>query len=410
MKRFYTLATSVAVVLSASANMPGLQTQVKTVSKDFQAVSTVKADCTRSLENKNHGVFFKAPSVIADYTGDYEWSRTSLLNSEPATELSIEVTDEATGAAVISGFVFGWTLNATIDLEAKTITIPTMQKLDAYDDEKDILFYLSEVTADGEIGGVSEATASVGAIDGGTITFPALDIWTLGVPGLGYYTLTYLNALTLNEGKDPNEGWSTLGEGKWYDPFYMMFDSNGNATEVLAHNVTIQESESMPGYYRLYPYAQEDNAFNLAYGLGVDKKCEILLNATDPEKIYIDGDWSPFPSMIGWWYSHVCEENYWDDNKFPTFDSETGEITFSRGSILMCQKADFSSNIYYAFGTGYEFKIVLPSKEGSAVEGVNTANEAPVFYNLQGAAIDNPTKGQLVIKIQDGKSVKMIAK
>lgn len=45
--------------------------------------------------------------------------------------------------------------------------------------------------------------------------------------------------------------------------------------------------------------------------------------------------------------------------------------------------------------------------EGDAVDGIEAATEAPVYYNLQGVRVANPEKG-IFIKVHDGKTCKVI--
>lgn len=207
----------------------------------------------------------KAPEAIADYTGTYTFACNWLISSgsAPAT-VTVTVTDEATGAAEITGLVraFSTPLNATFDLAAGTLSIPNKQLL-GRDDDGDVYFYIKSITDDYEfVDGASAAEATVGTISGSLISFPQFDIWAVGDfnnEDLGYYFLSYTNRMQLAEpedpNKDPNEGWTSLGNATFMDGWLLPGVGIDQTNRENWYEVELQQNDENKAVYRLVnPY------------------------------------------------------------------------------------------------------------------------------------------------------------
>lgn len=95
---------------------------------------------------------------------------------------------------------------------------------------------------------------------------------------------------------------------------------------------------------------------------------------------------------------------------------EDGSINFPENTEFVVYKGywdnkqnnyDFSDNHYYCYK---DLKLTFLEDFPDAVEPIekDNLNNSVKFYNMQGIEIENPVKGQLVIKSQGGKSIKMI--
>lgn len=58
---------------------------------------------------------------------------------------------------------------------------------------------------------------------------------------------------------------------------------------------------------------------------------------------------------------------------------------------------------------GFKEYVELPQGPGVGIEGIEAADEAPArYFNLQGVEINEPVKGQMVIEVRGGKTVKRV--
>lgn len=217
---------------------------------------------------------------MAEYSTVYDLSCSWGLRtgSAPAT-LTITVTDEATGAAEVTGLMNSITpLNATIDLDACTVSIPNKQQV-GEDADGPVYFYVKAIGDEGLEDGASAAEATVGSIDGSTITFPWDDAWAIGDfdnEGVGFYYLAYNNSLTIHvpedPNKDPNEGWTSLGMGKYKaSSLAAMYGASTDPVEV-----EVFEANEQPGIYKfvgLWPDMTDNGS--------------MIVDATDPDFVIV---------------------------------------------------------------------------------------------------------------------------
>ena len=211
MKKLYSVLASAALVLTATAaNQATLAGIAQTTATRIapKSIQLKSAEPLRLAAPTKAKAAAKAPSFStnADFTAKYTWGCKNLLNGNaPDENIEITVTDEATGAAEITGLPQGYKLKCTVDAAAGTVTIPNNQNLGA-DSNGDInYFYIKSANSDGTIAdGIADQAATVGNIADGVITFPRMDIWAIGdynQEHLGWWVLTYVNTFTW---KDPD--------------------------------------------------------------------------------------------------------------------------------------------------------------------------------------------------------------
>ena len=142
------------------------------------------------------------------------------------------------------------------------------------------------------------------------------------------------------------EDWTSAGTGVWVEGIMTIF---GEVPSDMMWNVDIEASESNPGWYRLIPYGEESP---LAELMGGADNTYAYVNATDPEKVYIE-DFMPWGAFL---ISQYVEENEYEGADYYGTLSN-GAITFpDEAFVLYTYTGD------YAF-TGTGTKLYLPGAE-----------------------------------------------
>jgi len=143
----------------------------------------------------------------------------------------------------------------------------------------------------------------------------------------------------------PEGSWTKLeGKGTWYEGLLTIFSDvqSGQSWEI-----DIEESDAQPGYYRILPYT---DGTPIATMLGrADTSNYFYLNATDPTKVYNDGDWTCYGAFT---FSQTVTENGWEAANYGTLTD--GVITFPAQSFY------YNQNGWSPANRDGEFKIALP--------------------------------------------------
>lgn len=187
------------------------------------------------------------------------------------------------------------------------------------------------------------------------------------------------------------DDWTSAGTGVWVEGIMTIF---GDIPSDLMWNVDIETSESNPGWYRLMPYSEESPVAEL---FGAADNTYAYVNATDPEKVYIE-DFVPWGVFLISQY--VVENEYEDGDYYGTLANST--ITFPDEAFVL-----YTMNGDYAF-TGTGTKLYLPGAEvkderlSVSVDTWCTHNDA-IDINLNvGADVASvkmlPTDGYLTVK------------
>ncbi len=445
MKKFYTLALAALLAAGATAG------EKKSLAVGKVVNNVESAACATAVAPGS--TLTSGFESMADVTGKYKWTNTFLLtnNGTPLTspeKVTITVTDEKTGAVEITGMVSSqnFKVKGTVDLVAKTLSIPNKQDL-GKDSGGDVTnFYLKAADAEGKlIAGATNAEASVGTISGNVVTFPQTDIWAIGDynnESLGYWSLSYKNVFTaetesgekideVEEGK-----WETIGEATLIDAWITASYSRGGvALNPSEYPITaeLQQSKADKNVYRLWrPYHME--GWTLAAQNQSDYNGQIVMDVTDPEHVIVKaGKYAGFKNsngefcvygLYGWqlWMAGENVGNTITDSRkqtiidfmiknnqpFDTFKDNVVTVNksvFWMGEDTSCEKAYSWTNPSTIIST-ITFKTTP-----QGVDEIDVDTNAPVkYYNLQGVEVANPEAGQLVIMRQGTKVTKTIVK
>lgn len=295
MKHLYSLITLAAATLTATAASPTASTNSISLSKPAKvtAVNQVDAASAKALKKsavKKHAPEAKEITSIEDIEGVWSWDYSPLLkNMTSPTEITITVTDAATGAIEIKGIApsyLGYKVKATVDMDAHTLSIPNGQYLGDVTGDKDYFYTKDLDLSTGDIlDGKNDATASVGVIEDGVIMFDDLDVWAIGDPDneeIGWWILSYMNEFDVIEPVDPMEGWEVYCTGKMQDGW--IYPAYGIDPVGKDFAVEIHRSIETPGLYRVFnPYKSEGFQYN-AYA---QDNGMIVFNITDPEFVQV---------------------------------------------------------------------------------------------------------------------------
>lgn len=267
--------------------------------------------------------------------------------------------------------------------------------------------------------------------------FNKADVTSLTLDASGYgegiytiFAVTVDENNTLQEGdralfyviKDNDDQWTTLeGKAIYTDDFLA---SIYNSHEVTApHEVTIQENNTTPGYYRLVnPYAAP-----YEFAERNDATCThnhyMYINASDPEKVYIEespigvdyGDGAMAVMSIG--YAYMLDETPAEEIPAEAWGTlKDDAITFPTESLLFRELK--YNNGAWSTANGIKntregvFKVDLSKVKTSGLGSIEAVdNNAPVeYFNLQGQRVSNPAAGQLMIKRQGTKVSKVVVR
>lgn len=222
--------------------------------------------------------------------------------------------------------------------------------------------------------------------------------------------------------------WKSLGYTNYEDAIIMTIYEVGM---LPAYKVEVQESESIPGLYRLVNVYTQESVFD-KYNMGNlhnhDFNHYLYVNATDPSAVYVE------PSPIGFaandgsmfliggakiyldnGYSIETIKALTEDGIIPEmFGTLTkrpdGDVILMPANSIYAAETHYQDGSYYVANSGLDVKIVLPSATG--IENIQAPQtEEDEYYDLRGIRHDKPVRGSLMIKMgQDGKAKKAIIK
>ncbi len=140
----------------------------------------------------------------------------------------------------------------------------------------------------------------------------------------------------------PAGEWNNIGQGTWFEGLFSVYSDIPSG---LSWQVDIEESATTPGYYRLLPYSVDCEISQLMGA--TDSENYVYVNATNPDKVYIDGDITPYGIFT---FSHLNEENEWTsyeyygtlEDKVISFEAETFAIYGQTGWALCNLEGEFA--------------------------------------------------------------------
>lgn len=160
------------------------------------------------------------------------------------------------------------------------------------------------------------------------------------------------------------EKWNFLGTSKWYDAFIGTFFG---VPEGVYWELDTYENDSQPGLYRIEDPYGEKSPFNEPGDWDPDMEVWVVLNATNPNAVYI----TPTITSCDWGYGNFIIASVgglYISNKgmsvaeaaaagaaFGTL--ENGVVKMSKGECL-CGMANYNNGGLYT--ASWDFKLVLP--------------------------------------------------
>ncbi|MDE5807025.1 MAG: hypothetical protein K2H76_02845, partial [Muribaculaceae bacterium] len=330
-------------------------------------------------------------------------------------------------------------LEGTFDAAAGTISIPT-QDCGMYDDgdnQGTLKFIYEEWISNEEHAPVDKPL--VLTYDNGKLMFPEVAVVDIavyiGTEELGFMTLTQANDALKYPNKLDNTGWESYCKASFTDPWVsMLFETT---EEDRTWTVDVQKrTENGSTYLRLVdPYGEGAPEFIQQYN---ESPCQgsIVLDVTD-EKCVMAVASPAIPSgfalaQIGLgmfynyseggfeWYDVIQqgEEPYtYDELREGLGTKNLGEI---KDNVIYVYKCSFGGGIRAQFGLNTHWtaengsSVDMTAKIALNLAGVNDvvaddANAPVKYFNLQGMEVANPEAGQIVIKKQGSKTVKVVA-
>lgn len=410
MKHIYTLALAAAVAFGANAQ----RQQLASTNLNAGKVSIVNAEKVANAKALKGIKKAPAKSMSAEDLAQLNvWGSYGYLNNASgyAERSTAFYLDEETGTVTIQ--LLNYEVEGVYDLEASTVTLANNQLVGA-DSDGDIYFYFKSISDNGELNdGATDEETVTGTFEDGILQFPEDCMWALGDPDnewLGWYCLcddNYFYYDANNGGGGEPSDLISLGEGTFTDNIlYPSFRNEENTEEVTVEVLTDGE-----GIYYV------DGAFaTLFASLGATVTGPALvLDATDPENIVIEMQSTMINGGNDGLY-YLMSQSYYDSlggeetaEEFRITKEVEGDnvtITFPYHSTLLMASATYA--LYY--GSPYECQLKF-TEVSTGVDKVESASEETpaVYYNLQGARVENPSNG-IVIRVQNGKATKVLVK
>ncbi|MDE6257121.1 MAG: hypothetical protein K2M53_01925 [Muribaculaceae bacterium] len=456
MKKLYsTLALAAVVALSASAASP------------FNAKSAVKSQLSeKTVEIQNSSVKAKAKVAsekapkklksVEDVYGQYICSYEGMLqNNEGPQVLSPTIKKSSRGgnSVVMTNFPFSDTeIEGSVDLEKSTVTFPKqIIGFNPYYNE-DMVFVVESANPNNPDRYPAPADgAFTGKInDDGTISFNYWEAPCVRVEA-GYFwagcfvEFSPLHLYTVDESK-----WKVAGTCEYSDGFMAAGMAQG---QLPAYKLTVLSNPDVEGEFAVKnPYSAETSPFVEA-NEKENATGYIVFNISNPDCVtvrplvgsglWMDNSEELDGSMIEEVFCYNSEGSKYYINDVSTEDQvEEVYIIMDDDETLAEYLSSYNAstktvtilgfNSYFAFSgsplseyfwtqpadneDGYIRKsmntsIVFDFDPTAGVEGIvaDDANAPVKYYNLQGMEVANPEAGQLVIKKQGSKTVKVIA-
>lgn len=206
---------------------------------------------------------------------------------------------------------------------------------------------------------------------------------------------------------DEADKWEDLGDATYTEGILSRFFTDLEKEDLTCK---IQVNKTTPGYFRLVnPYA----AHTQNYGETHSHNHYIYINATDAEHVYVE------PSVIGanvpgfgsfacesWGYQYL--DNVAEGESAGLWGKYAdGKITVPQFRIQASDYSDTGMLNMYSKDIISDFAVTLPGGAGINDVIADGAQEAPVYYNLQGVRVANPENG-LFIEVRGNKAAKVL--
>ncbi len=441
MKKLYTIAMAAAVTMTASAITRQQASGDPVKFNRFQATAEQTVTLGGSAVTKAPAKA-SAFNSIADVEGEYVWSYYQLIKPGGSQSGIVEFTilDEATGLVQIDG-LFSSTIGlgsvtATYDVEAGTLTVPNRQYLGIDNWGDPDYFYFKALGEDGfTIDGAIDAESVVVAVEGSTFTFADDIVIAVGDPDnedLGWWELAALNEFTkyVEPSDTPDlEDWTTFTTATmidgWIIPALTYNDGSYADPEDFPLTVSVARNNENPNLLLIEnPYLQSSG-----FPLSGTSEGYIVLDITDPDFVLVMPEvYSGFTNgsnrvycfnIEGYWTSmgYTKEDIVADfEGEIDEWSNMTEEGTNTIISIPTCRfnYPTALDKMYVWTDRGDAMKATITIEGTVGIDNVIVANEdvnAPVeYFTVQGARVDNPQAGSIVIRRQGSQVSKVIVK
>lgn len=147
-------------------------------------------------------------------------------------------------------------------------------------------------------------------------------------------------------------GWHSIGVGRWYEGLLTIFDQIPYG---LNWEIEIDESDEVPGYYRMIPYGADTP---VAEAVGAPDNNYFYVDASDPERVYAEEFIAYNGFEYNYWFSHMVPENLWDVERYATLEDNV--IYFPPSCFGYF---DPETSVFWDVNFEGDFKIVLPDGE-----------------------------------------------
>ena len=427
---FGLLGLSMLIAAPAMASAPALKAvkNADTLTKEVNLQTYAKP-------SKKAGV--KKIGSAADLEGAYTWYGISQLSTNGGKTVSMSVS--MTPGDVASEVYFSISarpeieLKGVVDVANSTFTInrQTMGFNTNYNTNE--YFYIGQLVQEGEGHKLQEVEKVIGQIgENNLITFP--EEYCLGIS---------------LEGED---GWFWLASNNYFEaPHYFVYNPDEWAdactvtfeeawikyaltdpSVVTPYEVTLQQNKENPNLlYLKNPYGENTPWAELNYT--ADKEGGILINVEHKDYVVVEKfvfsgmtiDFSEAEdgsNTEGYYMfnreAQYLEEGYTVEEAIDEMDYDEYMISNMEDDVITIHNPYFG--VTTAPGDMYWWTNGTPSDEATAVisnvvlsgvESVEFDSNAPVkYFNLQGVEVANPEAGQIVIKKQGSKAVKVVVK
>lgn len=253
--------------------------------------------------------------------------------------------------------------------------------------------------------------ATVGFDFSGTTEYTAATAFVVGLDAEGNVACGKAAWLFVTPNRDAE--FESLGTAKYTDDLFTGLYGLDNEE----YDVLVEEHKTIKGYYRIkdaYGTAFPYFAYNVH---DPEHSHYIYINAADPAAVVLEQSVAGFDMDDGdgvmIFSSYLAENpnaNSINKRRYAgKFDEATNTITFPANALRVGFSKTIGDGWYYG-NINAGFKLVLPITGGVNSIAADSNEGAAEYFNLQGQRIQTPAAGQLIIKRQGGKAVKVLAK
>lgn len=426
MKKFYSLAIAALVAVS-SVSAQGLKLHRFNADNGLSLKKVEKATNLSISETDKTIKNVAAKDIdIADISGTYRWTYTSMFEEDEGATITNAITiTKAVGnnyTITYGSYSFG----ATFSMLTQSLSINANQNIGTHSQLGDVYLYHKQIANNQLTNSSAPLTAT---INGDSFEFGADEIIAIGNDAMGFFDAGYDNKFTVytpvawdSHTYMPENGWVDFGTATFADPFVITATSYSPAD--YAYTVAVEKNENVEGLYRLVnPYIGSPVA-----GANTDSEGEgyIAFSIANPNFVSVlplvycgftlQTDVLLTTNLEGlnqYYYEATAEELlpiFEQNNLIPSsFDAETGKVTLLNCGFGTTELPDKC----FAWNQTSVMEGFVQFNDWAGINGISVDNEdAPVeYYNLQGIRINNVENNPgLYIRKQGDKATKVFVK